>query len=242
MCKAFTGMKVLVIIPAREGSKGLPGNNIKLLDGKPLIHYTMEAAREIFDDEDIYVSTDSEEIKQVSEQAGIKIPYLRPKSLARNISSTQDVILHTLSHYVKLNNEEPDIIVLLQPTSPLRQSSHIKEALQYWRNNIDMVVSVKETNSNPYYVLFEENKSGFLRKSKNGDFTRRQDCPKVWEYNGAIYLINPSSLRVMKINNFTKVVKYQMSKIASIDIDSELDFKLAELITENERVKKNNLN
>ena len=234
-------MKVLVIIPAREGSKGLPGKNIKLLDGKPLIHYTIEAAREIFDDEDIYVSTDSEEIKQVSEQAGIKIPYLRPKSLARNISSTQDVILHTLSHYVKLNNEEPDIIVLLQPTSPLRQSSHIKEALQYWRNNIDMVVSVKETNSNPYYVLFEENKNGFLRKSKKGDFTRRQDCPKVWEYNGAIYLINPSSIRATKINNFTKVVKYQMSEIASIDIDSELDFKLAEFITENERVKKNNL-
>ena len=231
-------MKVLVIIPAREGSKGLPGKNIKLLDGKPLIHYTIETAREIFNDEDIYISTDSEQIKQVSEQTGIKIPYLRPKSLARDMSTTQDVILHTLSHYVKLNNEEPNVIVLLQPTSPLRKSSHVKEGLHYWRNDIDMVVSVKETNSNPYYVLFEENESGFLRKSKKGNFTRRQDCPKVWEFNGAIYLINPSSIRSENINNFTKVVKYKMSSNTSLDIDSELDFNLAELLIKSEITKK----
>jgi len=92
-----------------------------------------------------------------------------------------------------------------------------------------MVVSVKETESNPYYVLFEENESGFLKKSKEGSFTRRQDCPKVWEYNGAIYVINVKSLKKNDISNFSKIKKYIMPLNNSIDIDTELDFLMASL-------------
>ena len=93
-----------------------------------------------------------------------------------------------------------------------------------------MVVSVKETNANPYYVLFEENKRGFLKKSKTCDVSRRQDVPKVWEFNGAIYVINPKSIIDKSINEFDKVVKYEMDEFSSHDIDTMLDWKVAEVL------------
>lgn len=222
-------MKALVVIPARGGSKGLPGKNIKLLDGKPLIHYTIDIAREIFNDDCIYVSTDSKEIIQVAEKTGLMVPFIRPDYLATDSASTQDVLLHALAHY-SIENNEPDIVILLQPTSPLRKIEHITDALDLYKPSLDMIVSVKETDANPYYVLYEENENGFLKKSKESNFMRRQDCPKVWEYNGSIYVINTKSLKEKKINKFNKVVKYIMDDKYSIDIDNELDFKMVELI------------
>ena len=220
----------LIIIPARGGSKGVPGKNIKLLNQKPLIHYTIEAARKVFEDQYIYVSTDSTEVKSISEQTGLTVPFLRPEHLATDTANTRDVLLHALEQFTLKNKQEPDVIILLQPTSPFRNESHIKEALAQYNSNLDMVVSVKETNSNPYYVLFEEDSKGFLAKSKKGNFTRRQDCPKVWEYNGAIYLINPNSIQKYSIGDFNKVIKYEMDEWSSHDIDNVLDWKIAEAL------------
>lgn len=220
----------LVVIPARGGSKGVPGKNIKLLNQKPLIHYTIEAARKVFEDQYIYVSTDSTDIKSISEQTGLTVTFLRPEHLATDTANTRDVLLHALKQFTLINKQEPDVIILLQPTSPFRKSVHIREALKLYTSNLDMVVSVKETESNPYYVLFEENESGFLKKSKEGSFTRRQDCPKVWEYNGAIYVINVKSLKKNDISNFSKIKKYIMPLNNSIDIDTELDFLMASLL------------
>ena len=223
----------LIIIPARGGSKGVPGKNTKLLNQKPLIHYTIEAARKVFEDQYIYVSTDSTDIKSISEQTGLTVPFLRPKHLATDTANTRDVLLHALEQFTLKNKQEPDVIILLQPTWPFRNESHIKEALAQYNSNFDMVVSVKETNSNPYYVLFEEDSKGFLAKSKKGNFIRRQDCPKVWEYNGAIYIINTESLKNNNIDDFTKVIKYKMEEYYSIDIDTRLDWLLAETIIKN---------
>ena len=223
----------LVVIPARGGSKGVPGKNIKLLNKKPLIHYTIEAARKVFGDRYIYVSTDSTEIKSITEQTGLTVPFLRPEHLATDTANTRDVLLHALEQFTLKNKQEPDVIILLQPTSPFRNESHIKEALAQYNSNLDMVVSVKETNSNPYYVLFEEDSKGFLAKSKKGNFIRRQDCPKVWEYNGAIYIINTESLKNNNIHDFTKVIKYEMEENYSIDIDTMFDWLLAETIIKN---------
>ena len=220
----------LIIIPARGGSKGVPGKNIKLLNQKPLIHYTIEAARKVFEDQYIYVSTDSTEVKSISEQTGLTVPFLRPEHLATDTANTRDVLLHALEQFTLINKQEPDVIILLQPTSPFRNESHIKEALAQYNSNLDMVVSVKETNANPYYVLFEEDSKGFLTKSKKGNFTRRQDCPKVWEYNGAIYLINPNSIQKYSIGDFNKVIKYEMDEWSSHDIDNVLDWKIAEAL------------
>jgi CMP-N,N'-diacetyllegionaminic acid synthase len=101
---------------------------------------------------------------------------------------------------------------------------------------VDMVVSVKETDSNPYYVLFEEDRNEFLQKSKQGTFTRRQDCPKVYEYNGAVYVMSISTLKNNGIFNFNKKRKFTMSKESSVDVDDIIDFRLAEILMK-ERIK-----
>jgi len=222
-------MKPLVIIPARGGSKGVPKKNIKLLGGQRLIYYTIEAAKAVFEDQFICVSTDDLEIKKVVEQTGLKIPFLRPAELATDTAGTYEVLLHALNYYENLEYF-PDTIILLQPTSPYRTAEHIKEAIKLYTTEIDMVVSVKETKSNPYFNLFEEDVDGFLKKSKESDYTRRQDCPKVWEYNGAVYVINVESLKNTTINKFKKVKKYVMDELSSLDIDSEMDLKFVELL------------
>ena len=224
---------MLVVIPARGGSKGVPGKNIKELGGKPLIQYTIDEARKLFDDNQILISTDSLDIKNKVEKLGLKVPFLRPKALATDISGTQEVLIHALN-FVENNGYFPEIIILLQPTSPFRKAVHIKEALELYNTELDMVVSVKETTSNPYYVLKEENKLGYLENSKKGNFTRRQDCPKVWELNGATYIMNTRSLKSQKIADFTKVKKYVMDEFSSHDIDTLYDWKIAETMIQDD--------
>jgi CMP-N,N'-diacetyllegionaminic acid synthase len=225
-------MKPLIIIPARGGSKGVPRKNIKLLNGKPLIHYTIEAAQNIFSNDIICVSTDDEEIKEVTEQTGLIVPFLRPAELATDQAGTREVLLHAISFY-EANEYFADTIILLQPTSPFRTSSQIKEAIKLYSDECDMVVSVKETKSNPYYLLYEENEFGYLKKSKESAFTRRQDCPKVWEFNGAIYIINIESIKESPISDFKKTMKYEMDDKSSLDIDNDFDWKLAETLLKN---------
>ncbi|WKV11364.1 acylneuraminate cytidylyltransferase family protein [Marivirga harenae] len=220
-------MKPLVVIPARGGSKGVPRKNIKDLGGKPLIYYTIEAAREVFEDKHILVSTDDEEIKEVVEKTGLKVPFIRPKELATDTAGTQEVLKHAIK-FSEDNGYFPDTLVLLQPTSPFRTGEHLKKAIDLYHDNIDMVVSVKETKSNPYYLLFEENEEGYLEKSKEGNFTRRQDVPKVWEYNGAVYVININSLEKSRMNQFNRILKFEMSQKSSHDIDDLIDWLIAE--------------
>ncbi len=222
-------MKPLVVIPARGGSKGVPGKNIKPLGGKPLIHYTIEAALAVFPPEIICVSTDSPEIKACAEQTGLRVPFLRPPELATDTAGTREVLLHAVDFY-EAQGYFPDVVILLQPTSPFRTAQHIKEALGLFTADLDMVVSVKETKSNPYYVLFEEDENGYLQSSKKGEFTRRQDCPKVWEYNGAIYVINVNALKTKAFSQLSPKVKYVMDEESSLDIDSELDWKVGEVM------------
>lgn len=228
-------MKPLVIIPARGSSKGVPGKNIKLLNGKPLIQYTIEEARKVFNDDEICVSTDDEKIKNVVEETGLKVPFLRPAELALDNSGTYEVLLHAVKFYED-KNYFPDTLILLQPTSPFRTSKQIKEAFEEYSNDIDMIVSVKKTKSNPYYILFEENENGFLEKTKESNFTRRQDCPKVWEYNGAIYVLNVEELKKAPLNKFKRIKKYEMDEFSSHDIDTPFDWEVAKAIA-----KKNKL-
>lgn len=225
---------MLVIIPARGGSKGVPNKNIKLLGDKPLIQYTIEAAREVFNDDQILVSTDSPKIKEEVEKIGLNVPFLRPPELSGDKAGTNEVIIHALD-FINKQGSNPKTIVLLQPTSPFRKSSHIKEAIAMYNHIEDMLVSVKETTSNPYYTLREENDKGYLVKSKEGNFTRRQDCPKVWELNGAIYIINVDSLISKTISEFKKVKKFVMDEYSSHDIDNEFDWLMAELILKHQK-------
>jgi len=221
-------MRPLVVIPARGGSKGVPRKNIKLLGGKPLIQYTIEAAREVFPDDVICVSTDDFEIKQVVESIGLKVPFLRPAELATDQAGSYEVLLHSIDFYEK-KGYYPDTLFLLQATSPFRTGKHINEALALFNEECDMVVSVKETKANPYSVLREENNEGWLVKLKPGNFTLRQNVPQVWELNGAIYIISVNVLKQKHLVDFTKVKKYVMSDIDSHDIDTNMEWKLAEV-------------
>lgn len=215
----------LFLIPARGGSKGIPKKNIKELNGKPLIYYTLDAIKDIAPQENICVSSDDQGIIEKVEEYGIKVPFKRPLEYASDTSTSQDVIEHALNFY-KQNGRQFKGLVLLQPTSPLRNSQHVTEALELFSENIDLIASVKITSANPYYILFEENPDGFLELSKNGNFTRRQDCPLVYERNGAIYIYNlDSTYQAPK-----RQIKYLMDENASIDIDNEFDWMIAEHI------------
>lgn len=221
--------KILYVIPARGGSKGVPGKNVKLLGGKPLIYYSIEVARALANDEDICVSTDNIEIKELVEQTGLQVPFLRPPELALDDSGTYEVLLHAVNYYAT-QGKQYNLLVLLQPTSPFRKVEHVKTAIESWDENIDMVVSVKETKANPYYLLFEEKENGFLVNSKEGKFTNRQECPVVYEYNGAVYVIKINTLLNKPLNAFSKKKKYVMNEESSLDIDTQFDWKFAEFL------------
>lgn len=223
-------MKILIIIPARGGSKGIPHKNIKPLAGKPLIYYTIDVARQIVSDEDICVSTDDPEIVKCVEDYGLKVPFLRPAELATDTAGTYEVLLHAVDFYEQ-QGKKYDAVLLLQNTSPFRTAKQVNEALQLFRSDIDMVVSVKECPANPYYCVFEEDEDGYLHICKgDGNITRRQDAPKVYEYNGAIYVINPRSLKAMPLNKFSRRLKYVMDANTSLDLDTMADWHLAELL------------
>lgn len=223
-------MECLVIIPARGGSKGIPHKNIKPLNGKPLIHYTIDAARGVAQDADICVSTDDPAIIKCVEDYGLKVPFVRPAELATDTAGTYEVLLHALDFYEKQNHHY-DVVLLLQNTSPFRNSEHVKEALRLYRPNIDMVVSVSKTKTNPYYNCFEEDENGFLKKTLDSTcFIRRQDAPATYEYNGAIYVINAEQMKKMPLGRFTRRVKFVMDDIHSVDLDNMIDWKFAEFI------------
>lgn len=223
--------KSLYIIPARGGSKGIPRKNIKKLAGVPLINYSISVARELSDDEHIIVSTDDDEIADVARQTGLPVPYMRPDYLATDTAGSREVILDAMD-YADSKGIEYDNVVLLQPTSPLRNVDDVKKALELYTTDLDMVVSVVEANANPYYNCFETDAdSGFLRISKgDGSITRRQDAPQVWEYNGAVYVINPQSIRAMAMGEFSRKKPCVMPRERSIDLDTPLDWAIAEVV------------
>ena len=144
------------------------------------------------------------------------------------------VLLHALKFYED-KGKHYDNIVLLQNTSPFRKVEHLKDAIKLYSPDIDMVVSVVETSSNPYYNCFEEDDNGYLHISKgDGKFVRRQDVPTTYAYNGAIYIINPESLKRESLGEFKRRVKYVMDETSSVDLDTMLDWSYAEfLIKEN---------
>ena len=224
-------MSELYLITARGGSKGVPGKNIRPLGGKPLIAHTIGHALSVADDpSDVVVSTDSEEIAAVSREAGASVPFIRPAELATDTAGSREVMLHALDFF-RQHGREYDALVLLQPTSPFRNPEDIRRALELYRKEKpDMVVSVKPAASNPYYNAFECDESGCLKISKgDGLFTRRQDAPPVWEFDGAIYVIRPDSLRAYpSLARLPRILPLPSTALHNIDIDTPLDFEIAQ--------------
>ena len=223
-------MKPLFVIPARGGSKGIPGKNIKPLGGKPLIAYSVEVARQLAPDSDICVSTDDPAIADVVREMGLEVPFMRPDYLATDNCGTYEVLLHAVKFFEKLGRRY-DTMVLLQPTSPLRTADDVRRCLEAYTYDVDMVVTVVEAASNPYYNCYETDSDGFLHISKgDGSYVRRQDAPKAWEYNGAVYVINIDSLKQMPLSKFPRRRMVEMERRRSIDLDTPLDWMVAEAV------------
>lgn len=227
--------EILAIIAARGGSKGLPGKNIKELCGKPLISYTIEAAKEAKYITRVVVSTDDNDIARVSKELGADIPCMRPDELATDNASSIDAVLHMVNYLKEVENYNPEFIVLLQPTSPLRNSKHIDEAIEkLLETKMDAIVSVCESEVSPYWSnVFNENKlEYFIEEGKK--ITRRQDLPNVYRMNGAIYGIKTDVFIKEKTFEPESLTGYIMSNKDSVDIDEALDFKFAEIIMKEE--------
>lgn len=221
----------LFLIPARGGSKGVPGKNIRPLGGIPLIEYSIRDALAVAaDSEDVVVSTDSQEIADIARKAGATVPFLRPAELATDTASSRDVMLHAVDT-INGAGARYDRLVLLQPTSPFRNTDDIRKALELFeREHPDMVVSVRPAATNPYYNAYECDADGLLRISKgDGMITRRQDAPPVWEFDGSIYVIDVDALRrYPSLGQMQKILPLPNTVAHNIDIDTELDFLLAE--------------
>lgn len=223
----------LFVIPARGGSKGLPGKNIKDLCGKPLIAYSIDVARQLVHDKHICVSTDSDEIKQVVENYGLRVPFIRPDYLATDTATTNDVLVHAVNFFKKQGLKYKKL-VLLQPTSPLRTSQDVEGAMALYRDDVDMVVSVMKSHAPA--VLCNENEEGFVELVYNKNAAGRQQLQDMYEFNGAVYVISIQSLLDKGLAGFTRKVKYLMSKEHSVDIDDIYDFYQVETI-----IKRRNL-
>lgn len=219
--------KVLAIIPARGGSKGIPKKNIKAVSGKPMITYTIEAAKECEYIDKVIVSTDDEEIAEISMRAGAIVPFLRPDELATDEAKTIDVVMHAIEFYER-KAERYDIIVLLQPTSPLRTGEDIQKALEYFeRKGGKSLVSVSEVNENPILMRqFGENNEMVKLMDENSS-VRRQDMKKYYRINGAIYINSMAELNENTSFNDNEM-GYVLTKEHGIDIDNPEDVVVAE--------------
>lgn len=229
-------MKPLFIIPARGGSKGIPHKNIKPLGGRPLIAHSIALALDVsrrmgLDRSNVLVSTDSAEIAAVAAEAGAPTTYLRPAELATDKAGSREVMLHA-ADWARSQGIDFDCILLLQPTSPFRTAADVEGVLAlYQARKPDMAVSVKAASANPYYNCFETGADGSLHVSKgDGLLTRRQDAPQAWEFNGAVYAINPESLRAMPMGDFPVRLPYEMPAERSVDLDTPLDWTIAEAL------------
>jgi N-acylneuraminate cytidylyltransferase len=226
-------MGTLILIPARFGSKGVLRKNIKILGDQPLISYTIEFAIKIKAENDlICITSNDNDVIQITQQYNEILTLCRPEELASDTAGMNDVLIHGLLHFEK-QGIFFDKLLLLQPTTPFRDKSDYLIMASLFDKSTDMIVSVSESKANPYFNLFEEDSSGFLKKSKTGNFERRQDCPKTYEYIGYMYLIRTDKLKKHGLHGVKNIKKYEMPFSKSIDIDTELDWLIAENILKN---------
>lgn len=225
-------MKILALIAARGGSKRLPGKNIKLLGGRPLIAWTIQVAQKSACCTDILVSTDDAGIAAISREYGASVPWMRPAYLGTDTATSVDVAIHAVDAYEAINGKV-DGLLLLQPTSPFRSAESIIKAVSMFEAEGGRVpfVSVSPASSHPAWCfdLTESGMRPFLNASElNG---RSQDLKPAWALNGSIYLISPERLRVEQtfLPKDAKPIRMP-EKVEGIDIDDPFDWDLAEMV------------
>ena len=224
-------MRILVLIPARGGSRRLPGKNIRKLGGKPLIVWSIELAKGIAEACDILVSTDDPAIAAVCTEAGALLPWLRPAELATDTASSVDAALHALEWY-EAEKGAVDGLLLLQPTSPFRTKETVRKGIELFvKYDRHPVLGVSPTHAPPMWTLKVE--GGYLVPFMqcHGLETRSQDLPPAYVVSGCFYLISPAELRACRsFRGIEPIPLLIESSLEALDIDTEWDFKMAEVI------------
>jgi len=234
-------MKVLGIIPARGGSKGIPRKNIRTFAGKPLLAWTAEAALASMLDR-VILSSEDEEIVSLGRILGLDVPFTRPAELAGDTAASIDVVLHAVKTLEEKEGYRPDAIMLLQPTSPLRRTKHIDESIDLLSRDAkanSLVSVVKAPHNMIPESLMRFNDRGYIEPLLSWDSSihQRQNKPVYYARNGAaIYLVRTDTLYKTRTLYGEKIIAYEMSKEDSVDIDDSFDWNIAEFLMAN-RIK-----
>ena len=222
--------RILGLIPARGGSKGIPRKNIREIDGKPLIAFSIEAAKKSKYLDSVIVSSEDDEILSISKQLGAEI-LKRPSNLAQDTTPGADVVLHALNTY-----KDYDYVVLLQPTSPLRRTIDIDQSIELCvKSEMPFCVSVTKAEKKPYWI-FTIKKNGGLSSILSGQIpNRRQDVEPIYILNGAVYVTDVKWLIKQKNYVYSEATAYEMPVEYSVDIDNENDIQYLEYICSSEK-------
>lgn len=231
-------MNLLITICARGGSKGIPGKNIKVLNGRPLLHYTLEHALRFaeLNNADIQLSTDDENIIKCAEALNYKTDYRRPANLASDTAGKISVIRHAFRHSEKANRKKYDYVLDLDVTSPLRTINDLTDCFEILKsnNNALNIFSVSPASRNPYFNMVEENKdNNFVNLVKpTGEFKSRQEAPKVYDMNASFYFFTREYIEGnYEVSVTNRSLAYVM-KHHCFDLDHPIDFKVMEILIE----------
>lgn len=224
-------MKLNILICARGGSKGIKNKNIKSFAGKPLIYWTISLAKKIKDINNIYVSTDSKKIANISKKYGATVPFLRPKHLAKDTTSEWNVWRHALNFMLK-KKIKTDGLIILPVTSPLRNLSDINKCITAFKKKRCTIICITKSHRNPYYNMVLQKKFCKLFKFKKKYYSR-QKVPKVFDVTTVCFILKPTTIIKNDYLYDDKVFGVKVSKNSSIDIDDIIDFKFAEYIKKN---------
>jgi CMP-N-acetylneuraminic acid synthetase len=231
-------MRIIAFIFARGGSKGLPDKNIKMLNGKPLIAWSIEHAKSLKRVDRVIVSTDSEKIARIAREYGAEVPFMRPADLATDNSPEWLSWQHGLKYLENTDGCLPDLMLSIPTTAPLRNVNDIDKVIdEYKKSDTDIVIVVTESHRNPFFNIVKEGVDGYINLLGSGDevISRRQDCPKTYDITTIAYALRPSF--VLNKNSIFegRVRQVIVPKERSIDIDTLLDFEIAEhMIKKNE--------
>jgi len=229
-------MQNIVFIFARGGSKGLPRKNIKLLNGKPLISYPIEIAKQLNFVNRIIVSTDDRDIADIAKEHGAEVPFIRPASLAGDQSPEWLAWQHACEFIISKDGEF-DTFISLPATAPLRKVDDVSKAFDFFQvNDFDSVITSVEAKFNPYFTLFKKNQSGAIELfSQDESVTRRQDAPKALGIVPVAYVTSPDFILSKSSIWGGSVGAVEVDPLSSIDIDDKFDFYMAELIAKDHK-------
>jgi len=227
-------MRVVGLICARGGSKGVPGKNIRRLAGRPLIVWAIDQSRAVKRIGRVIVSTDSEEIAKVAREAGVEVPFLRPAELAQDNSPEWLVWRHALNFLKESDGAYPDALIVIPATAPLRAAADLERCLdEYEKGGADMVITVTDAHRSPYFNMVRAHADGtvgLVIPPPEGSITRRQNAPAVYDMTTVAYVARPEFVMTKNGIFEGKVRQVHVPAERALDIDTLLDFRIAECL------------